>query len=247
MDLVAISPRLHMLRFPIGQAYLWQDENELTLVDSGHVYAGPDIEYAIRDLGLTPGNLRRIVLTHCHRDHVGAAQELAGRYGAEVMAHRLDAPVIRGEWPVPDPLLLDWEIPLYEHGLTVPPAPPTRVDRELEDGDELSFGDGARVVHVPGHTYGSIAVHLPYHGVLFTGDAVAAAEGRVMLGVFNVNRESAKRSMIRLAALGPSTVCFGHGDPLVTDATTDAASVLRVSADRDTGLQIEHGPPLPGA
>lgn len=52
--------------------------------------------------------------------------------------------------------------------------------------------------------------------------------------------------MIRLAALGPSTVCFGHGDPLVTDGTTDAAAVLYASADRDTGLQIEHGPPLPG-
>nr|WP_066951508.1 MBL fold metallo-hydrolase [Streptomyces lushanensis] len=218
MDLVEIGPRLHMLRFPIGQAYLWRDggdgrgEERLTLVDAGHSRAARDIERAIGGLGADPGALRRIVLTHCHRDHVGAAGELAERYGAEVLAHRLDAPVVRGDAPVPEPVLLDWEIPLYEHGLTVPPAPPTRVDRELEDGDELDFGDGARVVHTPGHTDGSIAVHLPRHGVLFVGDTIASVGG-IALGVFHVDRERAQESMRRLVALTPSTVCYGHGDP----------------------------------
>ncbi|WP_329113552.1 MBL fold metallo-hydrolase [Streptomyces sp. NBC_01465] len=236
MDLVEVLPRLHLLRFPIGQAYLWRDGEELTLVDAGHADGAPAIEDAIRSLGLDPHRLRRIVLTHCHRDHVGAAGELAGRYGAEILAHRLDAPVVRGDAPVPEPVLLDWEIPLYEHGLTVPVAPPTRVDRELEDGDDLGFGDGARVVHAPGHTDGSIAVHLPHHGVLFTGDAIAAV-GQVMLGVFNTDRPRALASYRRLAALAPATVCFGHGDPM----TEDAAKVLRASADRDAGLEVDHG------
>lgn len=228
IDLVEIRPRLHMLRFPIGQAYLWRDRRvdhdgadsdgdgrereELTLVDAGHSRAAPDIERAIRSLGASPEALRRIVLTHCHRDHVGAAGELAERYGAEVLAHRLDAPVVRGDLPVPEPAPLDWEIPLYEHGLTVPEAPPTRVDRELEDGDELDFGDGARVVHTPGHTDGSIGVHLPRHGVLFVGDTIASVGG-IGLGVFPVDRERAQASMRRLVALAPSTVCYGHGDP----------------------------------
>lgn len=226
IDLVEIHPRLHMLRFPIGQAYLWRDDGdgrgdgggdghdgeELTLVDAGYSDAAADIERAIRSLGADPGALRRIVLTHCHRDHVGAAGELAERYGAEVLAHRLDAPVVRGDVPVPDPVPLDWEIPLYERGLTVPVAPPTRVDRELEDGDELDFGGGARVVHAPGHTDGSIAVHLPRHGVLFVGDTIASVGG-IMLGVLNVDRERAQESMRRLVALAPSTVCYGHGDP----------------------------------
>ncbi|MEU0272822.1 MBL fold metallo-hydrolase [Streptomyces sp. NPDC006307] len=229
LDLVEVAPRLHMLRFSIGQAYLWRDaDDDLTLVDAGWAGAAPAMEAAIRRAGLRPEGLRRIVLTHCHRDHVGAAGELAGRYGAEVMAHALDAPVVRGEAPVPDPVLLDWEVPLYEHGLTVPPAPPTRVDWELADGDEPGFGDGARIVHTPGHTPGSIAVHLPRHGVLFTGDTVASV-GQVALGVFHVDREEAKASMRRMAELAPHTVCFGHGDPL----TDDAAAVLRAAADRD--------------
>lgn len=212
-----------MLRFPIGQAYLWQEQGaagtELTLIDAGHRDAAADIERAVRSLGHDPRDLRRIVLTHCHRDHVGAAEELAARYGAQVLAHRLDAPVVRGDAPTPEPDLLDWEVPLYQHGLTVPPAPPTRVDRELEDGDLLGFGGGARVVHAPGHTDGSVGVHLPHHGVLFTGDCIAAV-GEVMLGVFNVDRPQALATMRRLASLAPSVACFGHGDPLTRDAAT---------------------------
>ncbi|WP_405787823.1 MBL fold metallo-hydrolase [Streptomyces sp. NBC_00029] len=227
MDLVEVLPnRLHMLRFPVGQAYLWQDAEALTLIDSGNAGSATEIEGAIRSLGLDPGRLERIVLTHCHGDHTGAAGELAARWGARVLAHRLDAPVIRGERPVPEPVLLDWEVPLYEHALAVvPAAPPTPVDGELEDGDALGFGDGAYVVHAPGHTDGSIGIHLPRHGVLFTGDCVAAV-GPLMLGVFNVHRGRAIETFHRLAALAPSIACFGHGDPL----TVDTAAALAKAA-----------------
>ncbi|MGW7434144.1 MBL fold metallo-hydrolase [Streptomyces sp. NPDC054861] len=228
MDLIEITPRLHMLRFSIGQAYLWRDGDESTLIDAGWVGAADAMETAIRTVGLDPARLRRIVLTHCHRDHVGSAGELAERYGAEILAHRLDAPVVRGAVPVPEPDLLDWELPLYEHGLTVPEAPPTRVDRELEDGEVLDFGDGAVVVHTPGHTDGSLAVHLPRHGVLFTGDTVAAVQG-VTFGVFHVDRDRARTSMRRLAELEPAVLCCGHGDPV----TQDAADLLRSAATTD--------------
>lgn len=149
MDLVEVLPQLYMFRFPIGQAYLWCDGTDLTLIDAGDVNAAPAIEDAVRGLGHDPGRISRIVITHGHRDHYGAARELADRYGAEILAHRLDAPVIRGEEEIGAPVLLDWERPLYEHALTVPEAPPTRVDRELSDGSTIAFGGGARVVHSP--------------------------------------------------------------------------------------------------
>ncbi|MEU9086147.1 MBL fold metallo-hydrolase [Streptomyces sp. NPDC048357] len=228
MDLVEVVPdRLHMLRFPIGQAYLWQDGEALTLIDAGNAGSAAEIEGAIRSLGLLPERLERIVLTHCHGDHIGAAGELAARWGAQVLAHRLDAPVIRGKRPVPEPVLLDWEIPLYTHALSVvPEAPPTPVDRELEDGDALGFGDGAYVVHAPGHTDGSIGIHLPHHRVLFAGDCVAAV-GPLMLGVFNVDRGRAIDSFHRLAGLSPSIACFGHGDPLTADT---AVALVKAAA-----------------
>ncbi|UPT40342.1 MBL fold metallo-hydrolase [Streptomyces sp. WAC00303] len=228
MDLVEVLPRLHMFRFRIGQAYLWRDGTDLTLIDAGDIDSAAAIEDAIRTLGLDPAGIRRIVITHGHRDHYGAAQELADRHGAEIIAHALDAPVVRGERPVPEPDLLDWELPLWEHGLTVPEAPPTRVDREVTGGEMLPFGDGARVVHAPGHTAGSIAIHLPLHGVLFTGDTVASAEG-VMLGVFNVDRAEAAATFRRLAALAPRTVCVGHGDPLTENAAAEMAAAANAA------------------
>ncbi|MFE7465942.1 MBL fold metallo-hydrolase [Streptomyces sp. NPDC057499] len=236
MDLVEVLPRLHMFRFPVGQAYLWRDGSDLTLIDAGGIDAAPAIEDAIRTLGRDPGRISRIVLTHGHEDHYGAAQELADRHGAEILAHGWDAAVIRGEETIAAPVILDWERPLWERTRTVPAAPPTRVDRELADGDVLGFGGGARVVHAPGHTPGSIGIHLPDHGVLFTGDCVAGV-GEVILGVFNIDPALAMASFRRLAALEPDTVCFGHGEPVAGGA----AAVLRASADRDPGLQVEHG------
>lgn len=231
MDVIEVRPQLHMFRFPVGQAYLWHDDDVLTLVDSGPVGAAEEIELGIRGLGLDPAGLSRIVLTHAHEDHTGSAGVLAERWGARIAAHRLEAPVIRGERPVPPPVLLDWELPVWENTRGLPPAPPTRVDDEVEDGTALDFGDGARVVHVPGHTPGSVALHLPRHGVLFTGDAVAAAE-RVMLGVFNVDREQAKAALRRLSVLGPSALCFGHGAPV----TENAAAALLTAAELDAEL-----------
>ncbi|MFB7513616.1 MBL fold metallo-hydrolase [Streptomyces sp. NPDC056144] len=232
MELIPISPRLHLLDYSIGQAYLWRDEEELTLVDAGWAGRADETTAVIRSAGLDPARLRRIVLTHCHRDHVGAAQELADRHGAEILAHRLDAPVIRGEAPVPEPDLLDWERPLYAHGLTTPEAPPTRVDREVEDGEELGFGDGAVALHTPGHTPGSLAVHLPRHGVLFTGDTVATVQG-VTFGVFHVDRAQATESMRRLAKLEPSVLCCGHGAPVTTDTAAQlTAAVAGQGPDR---------------
>lgn len=232
MDVIELAPRLHLLRFAVGNAYLWQDADGLTLIDSGVAGSGPLIAEAIRGLGHQPGDLRRLVLTHFHGDHVGAAAEIAGWGDVVVSAHHADAPVIAGRSAGPLPDLADWERPLFDRVSEQMPGSgpaPVPVDRELGDGDELEIGGGALAVAVPGHTPGSVALYLPGPRVLFTGDAVARGrEGGVIPGVFNADRQQAAASVRLLAGLDAQIACFGHGEPV----TAGAAAQLRAAADR---------------
>lgn len=224
MDVIELRPRLHFIRLPAGHAYLWRDDDGLTLIDAGLPGSGPLLADAIRQAGHQPANVRKLVLTHFHADHIGAAAEITGWGDVEVLVHQGDAPFVRGAGTGPAPDLADWEKPVYEQVMNQLPAQgvtPPRVDREFADGDQLGFGDGAVAVAVPGHTPGSSALYLPRHRVLFAGDAAARRpDGTVTCGVFNVNRAQAAASFRRLAALDFGVACFGHGEPITRDAAT---------------------------
>ncbi|GAA0834814.1 MBL fold metallo-hydrolase [Streptosporangium amethystogenes subsp. fukuiense] len=97
--------------------------------------------------------ISKIITTHQHGDHWQALAEVAGATGASVIAHPLDAP-----------------------GLPVP------VDLEVEHGEEITVGEvGLEVIHLRGHTPGSIALYHPGH--LFTGDSLFPG------GVGNTNKD----------------------------------------------------------
>jgi glyoxylase-like metal-dependent hydrolase (beta-lactamase superfamily II) len=116
-------------------------------------------------LGRRTSDVERIVLSHFHDDHVGSAVAVAQWSPSAVVAGRADMPFIRGTEPGPWPALTAAEQALNPPMPgTVAPPPPCRVDHEAADGDVLDFAGGAVVLHVGGHTPGSIALHLPRLG-----------------------------------------------------------------------------------
>jgi glyoxylase-like metal-dependent hydrolase (beta-lactamase superfamily II) len=234
-----VVPGVWMLPFEIGQAYIWDWDDGLTLVDTGVAGSADTILHAVQALGREPSDVKEIVLTHYHADHRGSAAELVARTGAAVLAHRVEAPVVDGNQPQLPPSLADFERPIAEGVLArmapqlVAGAPlslddlaralvadistaPVAVTREVEDGDTTA--GGGQIVHIPGHTPGSIALLVPALGVLFTGDTLASHEGRIIPGVFNVDRAALMSSIAKLARLDVNVACFGHGAPATREA-----------------------------
>ncbi|WP_280332541.1 MBL fold metallo-hydrolase [Nocardia wallacei] len=220
MEIVSVLPQLNALRFSEVNdlnVYVWNDDGAVTLIDSGLPGAAGALENGLRALGFATRQVRRVILTHAHDDHLGSAADLA-EWGAEIWAHHADAAIVRGERPQPAPVLRDWERPI---AAALPPGIPPRpapVHRELHAGEVLDFGGGATVLAVPGHTAGSIALHLPSHRVLFTGDTLANLRGATMPGVFNLDSDAVAAAAHRLTELDVDTVCVGHGDVLEAEA-----------------------------
>lgn len=210
-------------------AYLVEGDG-LTLIDAGIAGRMGALTDALAGIGAAPGDIRRVVLTHFHRDHVGTVAELRELTDAEVIAHEADAAAIEGRQSGPEPTLTAQEEVIFDQVTGgIDEAPPAKVDREVADGESIDFGAGVRatVIHVPGHTAGSIALYLPESAVLFTGDAAASMNGQPIAGVFNVDGDEARRSFIRLAELEAETACFGHGPPIFEAASASLSRSAR--------------------
>jgi glyoxylase-like metal-dependent hydrolase (beta-lactamase superfamily II) len=107
---------------------------------------------------------------------------------------------------------------------------PTEVDCPVVDGDRL--GDW-RVVHVPGHTPGSVCFYHPGRRIALVGDAINHRRGR--LGpppvTFSSDMAQAYASVLKVADLDMAVCCFGHGPPLTQDATQRVRALAAALSD----------------
>lgn len=214
-DVRELVPDLFLIRTGFPQVYLWRDGSEVTMIDAGFPGDEPALAAAFSELGTPTAALRRLVLTHHHEDHTGAAADVARWGDVEVIAHRADAPIIRGDQRPPRRTLTEEERAVFERlSAGIPPAPPCRVDTEVEAGDVLAFGGGTAVISGAGHTEGSIGLLVRRSRVLFTGDLIVTTPEGPALGHFHDDAASARRSAAAMAAHEVLLLCPGHGDPV---------------------------------
>ncbi len=190
----------------VGNVYLVVADEGLLLVDTGVPGSAKRICRFVEAMGRDPGEIRDIVLTHIDMDHVGSAAALKTRTGASVAIHQLDAPVLTGEQGPRE------RTPLVVRALYRLLVKRLIPDRLLRDGDIVG---GLRVMHIPGHTAGSIAL-VRDDGVVFTGDALLGDKhGNVIPPDPRLAQDPAQASdsAAAIESLRPRLLLPGHGAP----------------------------------
>ena len=137
--------------------YIIQDEEtkETMVIDPGGSYE--KIEEMLKVIG---ANVKYILLTHCHGDHIGAVRQVQENFGGKILIHRFD------ENGLENPSInLSSHIGIGEVSLTA--------DARIEDGDIIHIGNlEFKVIYTPGHTVGSLSLYSEQEKMLFSGDTM---------------------------------------------------------------------------
>ncbi|OPY39065.1 MAG: Hydroxyacylglutathione hydrolase [Methanoregula sp. PtaU1.Bin051] len=175
-----VTPHVHAIRLPFTiqtapdiaierfvNIFLIAGQS-LTLIDTGVAGSERQIFDYIQTIGREPSEIARILLTHSHPDHIGAARAIRDATGCSIVAHAAEKAWIEDvnlqcrERPVP--------------GFHILVGGPVPVRSTLEDGGILQLADDHDldlvIMHTPGHSAGSVSFFLKGEGVLFTGDSV---------------------------------------------------------------------------
>lgn len=237
-----VAPRIHRVGAELINAYLVDADGGVVIVDAGAPAYWGDLPGILSTMGRSLADVRALLLTHGHEDHLGFA-ERARQTGIEIRIHEDDAALARRDVPIkrsmvgpyrPRPLL---EF-LWHYARTgLLRVPKVEAVATFGDGATLDVPGEPRVIHVPGHTAGSAALHFAGHDALFPGDAIntyAVTSGRrgPQLSPFNLDRALALESITRLKEVEATHLLPGHGAVWSQGVQSALAAVRAAEAAR---------------
>ena len=228
-----VAPGVHHFNTDPFNWYLIEQGDRLTLVDAGFPGHFGVFVRGVESLGRKVSDVHAVILTHAHADHMGFADRAARAANAPVFIHQADVAASRRVLQLPWFGLLSNAWRPFMAGTLVRAtingvfsAAKVSNPKAFVDGDELDVPGRPRVIHVPGHTAGQVAFHLPDCNVLISGDSVvtrdlysgASVLPQVPRPRLNDDDRAARQSIERFKDLGRITILPGHGSPWTGDA-----------------------------
>ena len=164
---------VHVIPMGFANAFLIEADDGLTLIDAGYPRKEAVVFGAIRGLGRSPAQLKQLMFTHGHPDHIGSAAAIVRETGARTYMHELDIPMAESGGPfrplIPAPgLSRRLMCKLFFH--PDERLEPVAIDQPLTAGEILSIAGGIEVIHTPGHCAGQVALLWRPGRMLFAGD-----------------------------------------------------------------------------
>jgi len=218
-----VVPGLHMISSGPINMFLLESDDGYALIDTGLPGSADTIIRAVAGLGKAPNAIRHILLTHAHPDHIGSLAAVKRATGASAYIHPADAPIAssgKGFRPMKAaPGLRNGVLFRLFIGLdrVVEPAP---IEHPVEDGQQLAITGGITAVHVPGHCAGQLVFLWGQRGgVLFAADACSNMMG-LGWSLGYEDFEEGKKDLSKLSTLDFQVACFGHGKPILENAST---------------------------
>jgi glyoxylase-like metal-dependent hydrolase (beta-lactamase superfamily II) len=238
------APGIHRIEDDSTNWYLVEGDDGLTIVDAGVPRSWDSLQRALAHLGRTTDDLRALVLTHAHFDHVGFAERARSQLGLPVYVHDNDVPLTQHPWRY------DHERPRALYFATQPRAlpivarfvrdrafwpSPVRSVVRYGDSGTLPVPGAPRIVPTPGHTHGHCALHFPDRDTVIAGDAIVMLDPytgrrgpRLVARAATVDSARNRTTLEALAATAAKHVLTGHG-PTWDRGAQEAVALARAA------------------
>jgi glyoxylase-like metal-dependent hydrolase (beta-lactamase superfamily II) len=238
-----VAPGIHRIEDAYTNWYLVEADDGVTIVDAGVPTSWDSLQDALPRIGRTADDVKALVLTHAHFDHVGFAERARTELGIPVYVHENDVPLSRQPMQYGHERWRGWYFLTQVQAMPIVfsllknrafwPAGLREVER-FTDGS-LPVPGSPQVLYTPGHTLGHCAFHFPDRDAVIAGDAFVmldpytAEEGpKLVARAATADVQRNLETLDAIAATGATTVLTGHGEPW-TKGAEEAVRLARAA------------------